>query len=805
MSEKDLEQTKPIKTLSDLTDSRLDRYETQEKDETRSEKYEDVLIEDEIKEKEEIAEEALAEKNIAEAEALLAAEEVKDEPKGKDKKKSKKNEDDDDDDEITEDDGLLGKLIVKWRGLSKKKQRLIVAGIIVGLIVLIALIIFLIMVLTGDKEPPVTKKEEVKEEIIPVVVDNFYYKEGKLYFLKEDESELGSYECTNKDDKLCYVGTNVNQDDFDVVRLEADDGSAKSQRLPIYEENYVFVFDNKDENSTEVVLYSIKENKEVARYAEVKAFSENYVIVKNTEGLYGLIQIQGGVTEVIKPQYNYLGMIDGETNLIAQNKKGYVVINKKNKVLSSNFDSSLNIKMYNNNYVVAVVGDDYNVYDYQANLLDTGYEYITVVDKYIALVDSKKLYIKDNEKTKYNENGIKLSNVNYVKTFVYDENDQLVNTKRSFELTVKTDKIEVAVYPSKDGEATYTQLSMIEALANKKYDYVNYFDGKLYFYSDLEKKELLGSYTCTNENFISSSEEEYTSCFVAVDTIMEDNDMIAATDLTRKSRTPIINSKYVFIADGNTAINLYNLPEKSTEVTYLKINTMTPNNDNKVTHYSGKLETIVQTKSGKYGVISFEGTDVGKVHDFDYNSIERLGDNYLGLDTSGSWRVLYYGSESVGFPNKVRGYNANKAYFKVVKDGKYYVYDNSGTKVVSDSYTYVELYSDYYAAVNSKKEVNIYDYEGNKLNEVVVTVGDYKYYGTDNPSFRVKKDGKDYVVSVWDGTKYNDTNVSKKVEPEKDPDSEEENKEDKEEENNEENKEESDNGSGSGEGSQQQS
>ena len=130
MSEKDLEQTKPIKTLSDLTDSRSDKYENLENESTRSEKYEDVLIEDAIKADEEVAEEALAEKNIAVAEALLAEEDKTATTKDKDKKKNKKELDDDDDDEITEDDGLLGKLIVKWRGLSKKKQKLIIAGII---------------------------------------------------------------------------------------------------------------------------------------------------------------------------------------------------------------------------------------------------------------------------------------------------------------------------------------------------------------------------------------------------------------------------------------------------------------------------------------------------------------------------------------------------------------------------------------------------------------------------------------------------------------------------------------------------
>lgn len=763
MSEKDLEQTKPIKVLSDLTDSRLDRYENEEKDKTRSEKYEDVLIDDERKEQEEVAEEALAEKNIAMAEALLSN---KEEPIKENKKVKKEvDDDDDDDDEITEDDGLLGKLIVKWRGLSDKKKKLIIAGTIIGLIVFIALIIFLILILTGDdKEKVPAKKEEVKEEIVPVVVDNFYYKDGKLHFLKEDETELGIYECSNKDDKLCYVGTNVNSDKFDVARLESSDGAVRNQRLPIYEDNYVFVFDNKDEKSNEIILYSIKENKEVARYLEVKSYSDNYVIVKTTDEKYGLIQINNGVVEVIKPQYSYLGMIDGESNLIAKSKKGYAVINKKNKVLSSYYDSKLEIKNYNDKYVVTLTGDDYSVYDYKANLIDTGYEFINVVDKYVVLVNNKQLYIKDNEGLKYNENAVKLSNNNYIKTFVYDENDQLVDTKRSYEINVKNNNIEVAVYPNKKGDVTYTQLSIIEALANKKYEYVNYFNKKLFFYSDLEKKELIGTYPCSIENIITKSDEEYTSCFVATDTIMEDNDMISEGDLTRKSRTPIINKKYVFVKDGTNMINLYNLVDKKTEVSYLKVNTMIANNDNKITHHSGKLETIVQTKSGKYGVISFEGEDVGKVHSFEYNSLEKIGENYLALDTSGSWRVLYHGNESVGFTNKIRGYNSTKLYYKVLESGKYYVYDNTGTKLNTEGYAYVELYGNYYAAINSDKEVNIYDYDGTKLNIRTVPVGNYKYYGVANPAFKVAKDGEDYVVSVWDGTKYNVTNLTMVIE-----------------------------------------
>ena len=59
MIEKDLEETKPIKKLSDLVDSRSDRYDMDNQEVTRSEKYEDVLIDDEIRNREEEAREEL--------------------------------------------------------------------------------------------------------------------------------------------------------------------------------------------------------------------------------------------------------------------------------------------------------------------------------------------------------------------------------------------------------------------------------------------------------------------------------------------------------------------------------------------------------------------------------------------------------------------------------------------------------------------------------------------------------------------------------------------------------------------------
>ena len=794
MEDKELEKTKPIKILSDLSDKRVDKYENEDSL-SRSEKYKDTLLKEEKREQEELAEEALAEKNIALAEELLKEENNENYELGTNIDENYLTQEIPvvSDDTKDEKKSLVEKIKDKWDGFDKKKKILSVIIMILVLTLIIIFLIFLILKLT--EKPEEVKKNEPTKEVVPVVVDNFYYSEGRLYFLDDTRKKLGSYECKNQDDKLCYVGLNIYQDDFDVVKLLNSEGEVETQRLPIYEEDYVFVYDNTSEDGKEIILYSMKENKEIAKYLDVKAYDGNYVVVQNEENLYGLIKIENGVTEVIKPEYLSLGMIDGQDNLIAKTKKGYVIVDKKNKVLSSEFDASYKIKNYNKYFVVALVAGDYNVYDYQATMLDGGYDFVTIADKYMALVKGKKLYVKDNEKVKYTETGIKLNNNDYVKTYVYNENDQLVETRRSFDINIKNDTLEIGVYKTGVEDATYTQLSIIEALANKKYDYVNYFDGKLYFYGDVEKNTLLGTYTCTNSNSVTKDTDLYTNCFVATDTVFEDNDMVMESYLTRLSSTPIINNKYVLISDGNNNIVLFDLENKKTMSSYSKVNTFMAHNDNKVTLHNGKIEAVVLNKKGKYGMITIDGDNVNTTYNFEYGSLEKLGNYMLGLDSSNNWRVLYENSESVGFTEKVRGYSSNIKYFKTMSNGKYYVYDANGDKVSKDSYSYVELYTTYYAGINNNK-LDIYDYEGNKLSSKSVTIGNYKYYGVDNPAFKVKKDGDNYVVSVYDGTQYNNTtvtlvNIEEEVVPDVDNKKEEDNdsEENKKEESTDENKE----------------
>lgn len=737
-NEEELEKTKPIDVLSEL--SRSTKYEEEKVTETREEKYQDTVEQEEQKEREEQAEEALAEKNIAMAEEILASEENK-EPVIQELSDKK--------------EGVFTKLKNKWNGLDKKKKILLI--VILILIIVLVTVLILSMVLKKEKvEEKKPGNEQTKIEEAPVITDNFYYRDGKLYFTDKDEEVLGNYECENKDSNLCYVAFNTYRDSFDVPKLQDETGKEIVKRLSIYENRYAFIIDNKDENDKTIKLFSMTDGKLVGAYKTVKAYDNHYVIVEDEAGNYGLLQIEDGVKEIIKPQYKYLGMIEGQEYLIAKNNKGYVVVDKDNKSVSSTIPGNAEIKSYNKDAIVALINKEYNVYDYKASLIAGGYAFATVKDKYVALVDSEKnLTIRGLDKVKYNEGSISLDTNNYVKTYIYNKDGEVKKVKRSFELNIKSDKIEVAVYDNND-DVVYENVEFMYGLANKKYNYFNYFDGKLYFYKDVEKEELIGSVTCSNKNYIESESDTYNACYPARDTIYEQNDMMSLKDVDRKSSTMLINNHYVFINDGTNRVYLYDLIQNKRIGTYSSVNTYTPNNDYVFGIHSGGLEVVAVNTGGKYGVLSFDSTGVVAKYPFEYKGIQKIGKNYQLSEDGEDWLIKFEdGSESKTFSGKVMGYTSDYKYFKILNSSnKYVVYNKDLEQVGTSDYTYVELYKDYFASVDSDRKIHVVNYLGKDLVEANVEVGNYAFSRTDNPAFNIKGESGKLVANVYNGSTY---------------------------------------------------
>ena len=84
--------------------------------------------------------------------------------------------------------------------------------------------------------------------------DNYKYVDGKLIFLDINEREIGSYECTNKNDQECFVSKiDYSLDKFDRIKNVNESGIELDKTSQIYYDDFVFVTDG-----AKSFLYSIK-------------------------------------------------------------------------------------------------------------------------------------------------------------------------------------------------------------------------------------------------------------------------------------------------------------------------------------------------------------------------------------------------------------------------------------------------------------------------------------------------------------------------------------------------------------------
>ena len=620
-------------------------------------------------------------KEIEEVEQLEEKKDTKDKKKDKKPKKSFKE---------------------KWKSLSKKKKILIIVGIILVFLLIIGIILFL--VLRNDE-----KVEKPEEPEVIVEKDNYIYQNGTLVFLNSEEEEIGTYECNNKEEDLCYVPTYSDEDTFDGEKNVYEDESLVERQSKIYQDNYVFVFDNEDSEAQDLILYNIEAGEIEGNYTLVKGFSDSdFVIVRDEKNRYGALEISSdGINEVFAFSYDYLGRMDSSANIVARTNDRYYIYSVEGKNLSQGL--RYEVKSYNDKYIV-VDNNGYYVYDYDGNLIyDDAYDYIELLDDYAVLIDNNLLYIRDYQNNKYNEVGIELDNTYYNPLHVYNEEKVFIETRRAYEISFNENMLDVTY--TEDNREKTKSIDLQDGIMSANYSYIGYFDGVLYFYSDEEETDILGTYQCSNAN-----STDLTNCTIATDSFYSKNEV----EEDRSSSVgwiPIYNNRYVFILDtidlNNSTIVLYDLEAKKALARYASVDTGA---------YTGKKEvTFVDTdatyvmaenkSNGEYGLIRISDNVSGTIG-FKYSSIEKFGDYYqVGTSTNTYQLFSNVGTEIT----KAYGYpivDYVSTYVKVLDDDVYYVYDFQGNQLRKDDggYRYVDLQNNYYVVIDSGNKLNIHKY-----------------------------------------------------------------------------------------------
>lgn len=641
--------------------------------------------------------------------------------------------------------------IKKWLSNLSKKKKIFIISFLIILLFAVSFVIFLC--LKNDQ------KEEVSPQVEDVIVqkENYKYVNGSLIFLTDNGEELGSYECKNKDENLCFVSFYSKEDNFDTYKKIYDDNTEILERTPIINNNFVFINDDKTSNGI-IKIYNIKEQKTLDEtYLLVKKANdkEQGFVLKDSLSNYGVVNIkEAGITTVIPFQYDYLGVVSlSDEYYVSKQDNRNIILSDKGKNLSKNIPG--NIKNLNKKYIKSIdeVGK-YDVYDYNGKLIFSDYDYVELYDDYVALIKDNKLMLKFYDKAKIHEEEIDLFNNNYVKTSVYGKDNKLIETKESFYVIENENKINVSVI--KENEIKETSLNRLEALKSRNLKYINYFNGKLFIYKDLEKTNLIGTYTCSNKNILTNENEELDNCYIAKNTVFETNDV----ELTGvSSLIPIFNERYIFLIDNpdlvnedNKTIVLYDLKDKKSISKYSAVNTYSYSNmDEVIFKTESNRQIVAKNKNGKYGVIKLEENNIKAHIPFKYTSIEKLGD-YYSVNNGNGYTLLNKDSGVALFeetiPLKIRNYNDN--YVTCMENNLYYIYSHDGKKINETGYKYISLYNAFYAAVNNENKLSLHLYQKPKENfldsEILLNLNNY--YGNGMVAYKIDVSGLNYIVKV---------------------------------------------------------
>lgn len=638
---------------------------------------------------------------------------------------------------------LKDKIKIWWKKLNKKQKSFVIGGIILLFILIVFAIFFLVKSLTKKEEIPVPKEVIVQEE-------NYRYENGVLVFLNNQKEEIGRYTCENQSEELCFVSYYTDENHFDTEKKIRKDGTPILTRSAIIADTFVFINDNPRKDMENSKLYNLKEHTSNTFYKTIKKVDQNQYIVQNENNRYGLIEVtENGVISKMDFIYEFLGYTKNDKNYFVSTQMGRnFIIDESGKNVSKAILGD--IKNLNDTYIkVKLDTGKYEVYNYNnQNIFGESYDYAELYKDYAILIQDTKMYLKFYDKNKLNEDAIQLNNKDYIKTSVYDETNTLVETKEAYTLEENGDIITLTIKNGND--QTIQMVNKAEGNVSKNLRNMNYFDGKIYIYSNASKTELLGSYTCSNKNNLDKNAKKLKNCTLAEDTVFEDNDYEIPGKV---GAIPIFNERFIFIYDNpdlvndtNKTIVLYDLKKSSNLGKYREVNTYSYTGTSDITFSTvTDLQVVAKNQSGNFGVLKINLSEIVGHIGFNYSGMERLREYYVGKVPNGYQLISKKdgSSSSSVIPYKIRNYN--KEYVKVQRDNKeYYIYniqDTQGKTINSTGFKYIELYDKYFAGVNNSNQLGIYEYrrpERNILsgNELIQLNSD-RYYGNGVLSFKI--------------------------------------------------------------------
>lgn len=218
-------------------------------------------------------------------------------------------------------------------------------------------------------------------------------------------NESFCYTCTNKDGYCNYAYNYVDDANYKLNYYN----TAINNRVKLNNNYYAFITDDSNIDTTfnndNTYLYNIA-NATKTKIAGVKNYGigidNNYVIVKNNDLKWGVLEIGENISIAIPYEYDYIGLHNELTpnNTLVSNT--YVVLKNNKWFLIDNTNATKTIEYsypiydYNNTYVALVVDNKYQVISYSGDLLSyNNFDKVLFYNNYLAVVFNNLLYVYD--------------------------------------------------------------------------------------------------------------------------------------------------------------------------------------------------------------------------------------------------------------------------------------------------------------------------------------------------------------------------------------------------------------------------
>lgn len=581
----------------------------------------------------------------------------------------------------------------KWKDLNEK-QRII---FIIVLVIIILGIAFGIWYFCFRKTP--------KAPDVIVTENNYRYENGNLIFLNKNGDDIGEYSCTNKDEKLCFVAYFTPEEKLDVEKYVDEDNNTYKLRSLIYQDNYVFVYDNSDENSNNLKLYNMQTKSVENNYTEVKAIEDDKVIAEDTDKNFGVITFKSdSLDKTTEFKYDYLGYLNNK--LVYQDGKTYGIMDLDNKTIASNI--KYEIKGFDDKYIIVSNSSKYYLEDYKGTLTSlTDAGFISLNNGYIAYISGGKLDIYNEGLVKLNYDTIELNSSDYVKVSTVDSDGKVKETSQAFTMELDGNLLKITYNDTKKLE-----INVNEANINSKFAYVSYSNGTLYFYSDTDKTKEIGSYVCNKKNDLNATTDAFVTCFVAKESKL----ITRGNSDSEAGYLPIYNSRFVFIKDG-TDIVLYDLNKNEKKSTYTSVDAGYYNASNNITVAdTANIMIMAKHSDNTLGIITLTSTEAKGIVPFKCESIKYLDNNFLAKYTDGTYHLFTSSGDeitkNITTQYEIIGY-LNK-YILVKHDDNYLIYNTETGQIVSDEMKYIEMTANGYVGINNDFKLNFYTYENKK-------------------------------------------------------------------------------------------